>query len=150
MAVVSAASLGLPEPAEDAPDFVGNARIKAMAAATASELPALADDSGFCAAALGGRPGVLSARWAGPGKDFSKAMARVNAELADLGDDRVWFICALCLAWPMAPWSGRRAARTGLVTIRSSCPPGRSKPSVKWNPRPSTQSATGHAPSASF
>jgi XTP/dITP diphosphohydrolase len=100
VAVVSAASLGLPEPAEDAPDFVGNARIKAMAAATASELPALADDSGFCAAALGGRPGVLSARWAGPGKDFSKAMARVNAELADLGDDRVWFICALCLAWP--------------------------------------------------
>jgi len=100
VAVVSAASLGLPEPAEDAPDFVGNARLKAMAAATASGLPALADDSGFCAAALGGRPGVLSARWAGPTKDFAKAMARVNAELADLGDDRAWFICALCLAWP--------------------------------------------------
>jgi XTP/dITP diphosphohydrolase len=100
VAVVSAASLGLPEPVENAPDFVGNARIKAVAAATASGRPALADDSGFCAAALEGRPGVLSARWAGPGKDFAKAMARVNAELADLDDDRAWFICALCLAWP--------------------------------------------------
>jgi len=100
VAVVSAASLGLPEPVENAPDFVGNARIKAVAAAAASGKPALADDSGFCAAALDGRPGVLSARWAGPGKDFAKAMARVNAELADLDDDRAWFICALCLAWP--------------------------------------------------
>jgi XTP/dITP diphosphohydrolase len=98
--VVSAGALGLPEPAENAPDFVGNARIKAVAAAAASGRPALADDSGFCAAALDGRPGVLSARWAGPGKDFAKAMARVNAELADLDDDRAWFICALCLAWP--------------------------------------------------
>ncbi len=70
--VVSAAALGLPEPDEDAPDFAGNARIKALAAATATGLPALSDDFGFCVAALGGAPGVHSARWAGPAKDFGR------------------------------------------------------------------------------
>lgn len=99
-AVVSAGALGLPEPVEDAPDFVGNARIKALAATRASGLPALADDSGFCVAALDGRPGVFSARWAGPDKDFAAAMARVNAELGEARDRRAWFIAALCLAWP--------------------------------------------------
>jgi XTP/dITP diphosphohydrolase len=99
VAVVSAASLGLPEPEEPAPDFAGNARIKALAAATASGLPALADDSGFCVAALGGAPGVVSARWAGPGKDFRIAMERVNRELA-AADRSAWFVSALCLAWP--------------------------------------------------
>jgi len=99
-AVVSAGELGLPEPAEDAPDFIGNARIKALAATQASGLPALADDSGFCVAALDGRPGVFSARWAGPAKDFAAAMARVNAELGEARDRRAWFIAALCLAWP--------------------------------------------------
>ena len=64
--VISAGVLGLAEPEETAPDFAGNARIKALAAATASGLPAFSDDSGFCVAALGGEPGVLSARWAGP------------------------------------------------------------------------------------
>jgi XTP/dITP diphosphohydrolase len=98
--VVSAGELGLPEPEETAPDFVGNARIKALAAAAASGLPALADDSGFCAAALGGGPGVHSARWAGPAKDFSAAMTRVNNEIGDDADRRAWFIAALCLAWP--------------------------------------------------
>ncbi len=98
--VLSAAELGLPEPVEDAPDFVGNARIKALAAACASGLPALSDDSGFCVAGLDGAPGVLSARWAGPGKDFSQAMARVNAELGEAADRRAWFVCALCLGWP--------------------------------------------------
>jgi len=97
---VSAGELGLPEPAEDAPDFFGNARIKALAAATASGLPALADDSGFCVAALGGAPGVFSARWAGPGKDFGPAMERVNREIGANPDRRAWFIAALCLAWP--------------------------------------------------
>jgi XTP/dITP diphosphohydrolase len=97
---VSAGTLGLPEPPEDAPDFVGNARIKARAASLASGLPALADDSGFCVASLGGRPGVHSARWAGPRKDFAGAMARVQAELGDVADRRAWFIAALCLAWP--------------------------------------------------
>ncbi len=100
IAVTSAGELGLPEPVEDAPDFAGNARLKALAAATGSGLPALSDDSGFCVAALGGAPGVLSARWAGPGKDFSVAMQRVHDELAGHTDTRAWFMCALCLAWP--------------------------------------------------
>src|SRR5260221_7100019 len=76
--VVSAAALGLPEPEETAPDFAGNARIKALGAATATGLSAFSDDSGFCVAALGGEPGVLSARWSGPEKDFAKAMALVH------------------------------------------------------------------------
>ena len=110
--LVSAASLGLPEPEETAPDFAGNAQLKARAAAMASGLPALADDSGFCVAALGGAPGVLSARWAelgvgvgakvgvGAGRDFGAAMARVYAEAAGAADRRAWFVCTLCLAWP--------------------------------------------------
>lgn len=98
--VVSAGALGLPEPEETEPDFIGNARLKAMAAATASGLPALADDSGFCVAALDGAPGVLSARWAGPAKDFTAAMARVWAETGDNPERGAWFICVLCLAWP--------------------------------------------------
>ncbi len=97
---VSAGALGLPEPTEDAPDFVGNARIKARAAARASFLPALADDSGFCVAGLQGAPGVVSARWAGNAKDFNAAMARVQRELGESGDRRAWFICVLALAWP--------------------------------------------------
>jgi XTP/dITP diphosphohydrolase len=98
--VVSAGALGLPEPEEDAPDFAGNARIKALAAATASGLPALSDDSGFCVAALAGDPGVYSARWAGPAKDFQVAMAEVKARLGDTEDHRAWFVAALCMAWP--------------------------------------------------
>jgi XTP/dITP diphosphohydrolase len=100
VAVVSAGTLGLPEPVEDAPDFAGNARIKALAAATASGLPALSDDSGFCVAALCGAPGVLSARWAGPSKDFGHAMALVHERMSGATDRRAWFIAALCLAWP--------------------------------------------------
>jgi XTP/dITP diphosphohydrolase len=99
VAVISAAALGLPEPAEDALDFVGNARIKALAATQTSGLPALADDSGFCVAALHGAPGVHSARWAGDAKDFSAAMARVHREMANAEDRRAWFVAALCLAW---------------------------------------------------
>ena len=99
VAVTSAGELDLPEPEEDAPDFFGNARIKALAAARGAGLPALADDSGFCVAALGGAPGVLSARWAGPDKNFAPAMARVWAEIGDNADRRAWFVAALCLAW---------------------------------------------------
>ena len=98
--VVSATALGLPEPEENAPDFAGNARIKAVAAAVASALPALSDDSGFCVAALEGAPGVLSARWAGPAKDFAMAMRTVHDRMGDGADERAWFIAALCLAWP--------------------------------------------------
>ena len=95
-----AAALGLPEPQETAADFAGNARIKALAAAHASGFPALADDSGFCVAALGGAPGVESARWAGAAKSFSAAMARVHREAGDTTDRRAWFVCVLCVAWP--------------------------------------------------
>jgi XTP/dITP diphosphohydrolase len=98
--LISAGDLGLPEPPETAPDFAGNARIKAQAAAQASGLPALADDSGFSLAALAGEPGVYSARWAGPDKDFAAAMAEVARRLGDAPDRRAWFTCALALAWP--------------------------------------------------
>ncbi|MCC6719999.1 MAG: non-canonical purine NTP pyrophosphatase [Acetobacteraceae bacterium] len=98
--VVSAAALGLPEPEETEDSFAGNAKLKALAAARASGLPALSDDSGFCVAALDGAPGVVSALWAGLGKDFAPAMARVHREMADSTDDRAWFISVLCLAWP--------------------------------------------------
>lgn len=97
---VSAGALGLPEPEEPAPDFAGNARIKALAAARGSGLASLADDSGFCVDALGGAPGVHSARWAGPGRDFSPAMARVQREMGAATDHRAWFISVLCLASP--------------------------------------------------
>jgi XTP/dITP diphosphohydrolase len=97
---VSAGDLGLPEPEETAPDFLGNARAKAVAAVDAAGLPALADDSGFCVAALGGAPGVVSARWAGPERDFAAAMARVQREVGAAKDRRCWFVCVLCLAWP--------------------------------------------------
>jgi XTP/dITP diphosphohydrolase len=98
--IISAGALGLPEPDETASDFAGNARIKALTAAVATGLPAFSDDSGFCAAALGGEPGVLSARWGGPERDFAKAMALVNERVGDSTDRRAWFVAALCLAWP--------------------------------------------------
>lgn len=100
--VISAASLGLPEPEETEVTFAGNAALKARAAAGAAGLVALADDSGLEVAALGGDPGVYSARWAGPGKDFRVAMARVQRELeAKPGADRsARFVCALALARP--------------------------------------------------
>jgi len=117
--MVSAGDLGLPEPDETEPDFVGNARLKAVAAASAAGLPALADDSGFCVAALGGAPGVYSARWAGPGKDFAAAMARVNREMAGCEDRRAWFVCVLCLAWP----DGEAASFMGRVEGEVVWPP---------------------------
>lgn len=116
---VSAGALGLPGPEETAPDFEGNARIKALAAAAGAGLPAFADDSGFCVAALDGAPGVVSARWAGPGRDFSVAMARVERELGDAADRRAWFISALCLAMP----DGETASFTGRVDGTVSFPP---------------------------
>ncbi len=117
--VVSAAELGLPEPVEDAPDFAGNAQLKALAASRATGLPALADDSGFSVAALGGAPGIFSARWAGAAKDFGAAMARVNAEMDGADDRRAWFTCALCLAWP----DGETATFQGRVDGVAVWPP---------------------------
>ena len=116
VSAVSAGELGLPEPEETAPDFAGNARLKAMAAAMAANLPALADDSGFCVAALGGAPGVVSARWAGPDKDFAAAMARVQREAGDAEDRRAWFVCALCLAWPDGQADTFHARAEGTMT----------------------------------
>ncbi len=98
--VLSAAALDLPEPEETENSFVGNARLKAEAAAQASGLPALADDSGLCVSGLGGAPGIYSARWAGPKKDFALAMKRVERELGENLDRRAWFVCALALAIP--------------------------------------------------
>jgi XTP/dITP diphosphohydrolase len=104
-AVVSAAALGLPEPDEPETTFAGNALIKARAAADASDLIAIADDSGLCVTALGGAPGVHSARWAGPARDFIHAMALVERRLAECDDDdrSAWFTCALAVAWPKGP-----------------------------------------------
>ncbi|MFT8478943.1 RdgB/HAM1 family non-canonical purine NTP pyrophosphatase [Gluconobacter oxydans] len=98
--VLSAAELDLPEPEETEETFTGNAAIKALAAARASGLPALADDSGFCVSALDNRPGVYSARWGGPTKDMQVAMERVHREMGDNPDHRAFFVAALCLAWP--------------------------------------------------
>ena len=97
---VSAADLGLPEPIEDGDSFVANAEIKARAAAVAADLPALADDSGLAVHALNGQPGIHSARWAGPDKDFTMAMARVEKELAGQAERSAHFVCALSLCWP--------------------------------------------------
>ena len=95
-----AGDLGLPEPDETAPDFRGNARLKARAAATAAGLPALADDSGFAVASLGGAPGVFSARWGGPTRDFAAAMRRVHDEAGASDDRSAAFHCALAIARP--------------------------------------------------
>lgn len=98
--VVSAGALGLAEPEETGTTFVANAELKAHAAAKAANLPALADDSGLAVDCLGGDPGIYSARWAGPGKDFAAAMALVNDRMGDSPDRRGRFVCALALAWP--------------------------------------------------
>lgn len=98
--VVAAGDLGLPEPDETGLTFLDNALIKARAAAVASQTVALADDSGLCVSALEGQPGVYSARWGGPHKDFNGAMYRVHDELSDNPDRSARFVCSLALAWP--------------------------------------------------
>ncbi len=120
---VSAGALGLAVPVEDADSFTGNARIKALAAARAAGLPALADDSGLEAAALGGRPGVYTADWAETpgGRDFGVAMARLEREIAESGspDRRARFVCCLCLGWP----DGHVEPFIGAVEGRLNFPP---------------------------
>jgi XTP/dITP diphosphohydrolase len=96
---VSAAMLGMTEPEETGDSFDANAALKAKAAADASGLPALADDSGLVVPALGGAPGIYSARWAGPSKDFRVAMERVHRKLGDR-DRSARFVAVLALAWP--------------------------------------------------
>ena len=105
MSAVSAGELGISEPEETETTFAGNARLKALHSAKASGLPALSDDSGLGVEALGGDPGVYSARWAGPSKDFNYAMQRVESELQekfarDPASRRANFTAVLCLAWP--------------------------------------------------
>jgi XTP/dITP diphosphohydrolase len=99
---VSAGELGRSEPEETGASFLENARIKAEAAATAASLPAFADDSGLAVDALGGAPGIHSARWAGPDKDFYGAMKRIEDLLREkkTTDRRAHFVSALCVAWP--------------------------------------------------
>lgn len=116
---VSAGALDLPEPEETGDTFEANALLKAVAAAEGGGLPALADDSGFCVAALDGRPGIHSARWAGPGRDFGEGMARLNAEMGDAADRSAWFVCVLAIAWP----DGRTATFRGEVHGTAVWPP---------------------------
>ena len=103
--VVSAGELGLAEPDETVTTFEANARIKAEAAARATKLPAFADDSGIVVDALNGQPGIHSARWAGPSKDFNGAMTRIERLLQERGATEpakrgAHFVSALCVAWP--------------------------------------------------
>jgi XTP/dITP diphosphohydrolase len=98
--IVSAGELGLPEPLETENTFIGNARIKAKAAASASGLPCLADDSGLCVTALNGDPGVYSADWAGNPRDFNVAMKKVNDALGDEVDRSAYFISVMVLVMP--------------------------------------------------
>jgi XTP/dITP diphosphohydrolase len=105
IATQSAGDLGLPEPQETGRTFAANARIKALAAARVSGTAAFADDSGLVVEMLGGKPGIHSARWAGPTKDFRAAMNRIQTLLIERGakapqQRRAYFIAALCLAWP--------------------------------------------------
>ncbi|MCF8503821.1 MAG: non-canonical purine NTP pyrophosphatase [Caulobacter sp.] len=103
--ILAAGSLGLPEPDEIESTFTGNALLKARHAAALSGRIALADDSGLSVAALDGSPGIFSARWAGPAKDFAVAMGKVEVRLIETGsDDRsAWFTSALAVAWPDGP-----------------------------------------------
>jgi XTP/dITP diphosphohydrolase len=116
--VLAASTLGLPEPDETGATFEANAVLKAHAAASATGLPALADDSGLVVPALDGAPGIYSARWAGPDKDFAVAMVRVQRELGDK-DRRGIFVSVLALAWP----DGAEALFRGEVTGGLVWPP---------------------------
>jgi XTP/dITP diphosphohydrolase len=103
--VIAAGSLGLPEPDETESTFTGNALLKARHAAQLSGRIAIADDSGLSVAALDGSPGIFSARWAGPTKDFAAAMGKVEERLIETGsgDRSAWFTSALAVAWPDGP-----------------------------------------------
>ncbi len=118
---VSAGSLGLPEPEETGLTFAANAEIKAHASAKGSGHAALADDSGLCVEALDGAPGIYSARWAGPTKDFRIAMTRIHDELRHKGltTSAAKFVCALCVALP----SGEFQTFEGEVHGRLTFPP---------------------------
>lgn len=117
--VVTAGALNLPEPEETESTFGGNALLKARHAADRSGEVALADDSGLSVAALGPAPGIFSARWAGPDKDFAFAMRRVEERLEEIGSDdrRAWFTSALAVAWPDGPAVVVEGRIDGLLTF---------------------------------
>ena len=121
---VSAGDLGLAEPEETGTTFSANARIKAEAAAQATQMPAFADDSGLCVDALGGQPGIYSARWGGPEKDFQMAMENVQALLLTVDaltaeKRKAKFVSVLCIAWP----DGHVEEFEGVVTGTVVWPP---------------------------
>ena len=125
---VSAGAMGVSEPEETEPTFVGNARLKSLHSALATGLPALSDDSGLEVEALGGAPGIYSARWAGPAKDFDAAMREVHGRLVQAGawgvvGPRANFTCALSIAWP----DGTTREFEGRVFGRRVWPPRGSK-----------------------
>ncbi len=117
--VVSAADLNLPEPEETGLSFVANAELKALAASLGAKVIALADDSGLCVDGLNGAPGIYSARWAGPAKDFGLAMKKIETALGDNPDRKARFICALSLSWP----DGHCDTFEGKVEGRLTFPP---------------------------
>lgn len=121
--IVSASEYNLPEPEETGDSFEANATLKASAAARATGLPALADDSGLAVAGLNGAPGIKSARWAGPGKDFTAAFERLKTELAARGHApqgaAAAFVCVLVAAWP----DGHVKSAKGQVTGHLTFPP---------------------------
>ena len=129
--IISAKKLGLFDPEETGKTYAENAAIKARAAAIGSGLPALADDSGLDVVALGGAPGIYSARWAGAPRDFGRAMARVEEELraAATEDFSARFVCVLCLAWP----DGHEEIFEGEVRGRLTFPP-RGKKGFGYDP----------------
>ena len=114
--LIGAGDLGLAEPAETGTTFIENALIKARAAVAASGLPALSDDSGISVAALGGAPGVYSADWAGPDKDFALAMQRVQDGLAGESDRSAAFVAVLVLAWPDGHYETAEGRIEGSIT----------------------------------
>ena len=118
VALRSAGELDLPEPEETGATFEANAELKARAASDATGLPALADDSGVEVLALGGEPGIHTARWAGPKRDFDVARRRVEERLAEVGPDpsrRAKYICVLCVAWPDGPAQVFRGETSGVL-----------------------------------
>lgn len=117
--VISACDLNIEEPEETEDTFEGNALLKAVYCTKHSGLPSLADDSGLVVHALGGAPGIYSARWAGPDRDFAKAMKRVEEELKDKKDHSAHFICSLALAWP----DGHSEVFTGRLDGHLTFPP---------------------------
>src|SRR5512141_370087 len=126
---ISAGELGLAEPEETGDSFVANAKIKAVAAAQAAQLPAFADDSGLVVDALDGAPGIFSARWAGDGKDFNAAMTRIERLLQERGakepaQRKAHFVSALCVAWPAGHIEEVEARADGTLVLPPRGPSG--------------------------